>query len=136
MTNNHPIGIFDSGIGGISVLKCLREELPGEHFIYLADSGNIPYGDKSKEFVEARSIFLTKYLLDQQAKAIVVACNTATAAAIATLRSMYSIPFIGMEPGVKPSLSMTKTGVVGILATKETLNSQKFEMLTSRFSDE
>jgi glutamate racemase len=135
MSNNHPIGIFDSGIGGISVLRWLREELPNEDFIYIADSGYAPYGDTSKEFIEKRSIFLTNSLLGQQAKAIVVACNTATAAAIATLRSMYSVPFIGMEPGVKPALSMTKNGVVGILATTETLNSQKFEILTNRFSD-
>ncbi|MBW1848852.1 MAG: glutamate racemase [Deltaproteobacteria bacterium] len=136
MSNNRPIGIFDSGIGGISVLQWLREELPNEKFIYIADSGHMPYGVKPKEFIEERSIFLTKFLLDQQAKAIVVACNTATAAAISTLRSMYSIPFIGMEPGVKPALSITKTGVVGILATQETLNSQKFEVLTNRFAEE
>lgn len=136
MSNNNPIGIFDSGIGGISVLRWLREELPNENFIYIADSSHIPYGDKTKEFIEERSIFLTRFLIGQQAKAIVVACNTATAAAIATLRSMFSVPFIGMEPGVKPALSMTKTGVVGILATRETLNSEKFEVLTRRFSDE
>jgi glutamate racemase len=135
MNNKNPIGVFDSGIGGISVLRWLREELPNENFIYIADSRHTPYGDKSKEFIEERSIFLANFFLDQHAKAIVVACNTATAAAIATLRSMYSIPFIGMEPGVKPALSITKTGIVGILATKETLNSQKFEVLTNRFSD-
>jgi glutamate racemase len=134
MSNNQAIGIFDSGIGGISVLRWLRKELPSEDFIYIADSRHIPYGDKPKKFIEERSIFLTKFLLSQKAKAIVVACNTATAAAIATLRYMYAVPFIGMEPGVKPALSMTKTGVVGVLATKETLTSQKFEVLTNRFS--
>lgn len=118
------------------MLRWLREELPNENFIYIADSRHIPYGDKQKKFIEERSIFMTKFLLAQKVKAIVVACNTATAAAIATLRCMYAIPFIGMEPGVKPALSMTKTGVVGILATKETLNSQKFEVLTNRFSNE
>jgi glutamate racemase len=136
MSNNHPIGIFDSGIGGISVLRWLREELPNENFIYIADSGHIPYGDKPKAFIEERCLFLTKFLLDYNVKTIVVACNTATAAAITTLRSMFSIPFIGMEPGVKPALSITKTGIVGILATKETLNSQKFEALTNRFAEE
>lgn len=135
MSSNHPIGIFDSGVGGISVLRWLRKEMPAENFIYIADSRYIPYGDKPREFIEQRSVFLTRFLLAQQAKAIVVACNTATAAAIATLRSMFSIPFIGMEPGVKPALSLTKTGVVGILATTETLKSQKFEILTNRFSD-
>jgi len=136
MSNNYPIGVFDSGIGGLSVLKWLRKELPNENFIYIADSGHNPYGDKPRQFIEERSILLTKYLLKQKAKAIVVACNTATAAAIATLRSMYSIPFIGMEPGIKPALAFTQTGVVGILATKETLNSQKFETLRNRFSNE
>ncbi len=117
------------------MLRWLRKEMPAENFIYIADSRYIPYGDKPREFIEQRSVFLTRFLLAQQAKAIVVACNTATAAAIATLRSMFSIPFIGMEPGVKPALSLTKTGVVGILATTETLKSQKFEILTNRFSD-
>ena len=135
MNSNSPVGVFDSGIGGISVLKWLRKELPYEDFIYVADSRYNPYGNKSKTFIEERSVFLTEFLLAQGAKAIVVACNTATAAAIATLRSMYPVPFIGMEPGVKPALSITKTGIVGILATKETLNSQKFETLINRFSN-
>jgi len=133
--NNNPIGIFDSGVGGISVLRWIREELPNEDLIYVADSKNVPYGDKPQEFIENRSVFLTKFLVDQKAKAIVVACNTATAAAISHLRSIFTLPIIGVEPGVKPALSMTKTGTVGILATGETLKSQKFGDLANRFGN-
>jgi len=110
-------------------------ELPNEDLIYIADSKNVPYGDKPQEYIENRSVVLTKFLIEQRAKAIVVACNTATAAAIAYLRSIFSLPIIGVEPGVKPALSMTKSGTVGILATGETLKSQKFENLTRRFND-
>jgi glutamate racemase len=133
--NHNPIGIFDSGVGGISVLRWIRDELPHEDLIYVADSKNVPYGDKPQEYIEDRSIYLTKFLIDQSAKAIVVACNTATAAAISRLRSIFTLPIIGVEPGVKPALSMTETGTVGILATGETLKSQKFENLTRRFSN-
>lgn len=136
MINTQPIGIFDSGIGGMSVLRRLRETLPREHVIYIADSRHMPYGNKPRSFVEERSIRLTQFLVAQQAKAIVVACNTATAAAIATLRAMFPLPFIGVEPGVKPALSLSKSGIVGVLATEETLKSQKFESLINRFRDE
>ena len=136
MSNNHPIGVFDSGIGGISVLRRIREVLPQENLLYIADTGHNPYGDKPTAFIEKRCLALTEFLLQNKAKAIVVACNTATAAAIATLRSRFSIPIIGIEPGIKPAISMTKTGVVGILATKETLKSQKFENLMARFCNE
>ena len=133
--NNNPIGIFDSGVGGISVLRWIRKELPNEDLLYIADSKNVPYGDKPQEYIENRSVVLTKFLIDQKAKAIVVACNTATAAAISHLRSIFSLPIVGVEPGVKPALSMTKSGTVGILATGETLKSQKFENLTHRFNN-
>ena len=133
--NNNPIGIFDSGVGGISVLRWIRKELPNEDLIYIADSKNVPYGDKPQEYIENRSVVLSKFLIDQKAKAIVVACNTATAAAISHLRSTFSLPIIGVEPGIKPALSMTKSGTVGILATGETLKSQKFETLTRRFNN-
>ena len=136
MSDKNPIGVFDSGIGGISVLKRIREVLPNENLLYIADTGHNPYGDKPSAFIEKRCIALTEFLLQNNAKAIVVACNTATAAAIATLRAMFSIPIIGIEPGVKPALSATKTGVVGILATRETLKSQKFENLVARFCNE
>lgn len=129
MGNNYPIGIFDSGVGGLSVLRWLRHKLPNEDLIYAADSCYAPYGDKTREFIEERSVSLTRFLLEQHSKAIVVACNTATAAAISTLRSMFAVPIIGIEPGVKPALSATKNGTIGILATRETLKSQKFRNL-------
>jgi len=137
MENNvNPIGIFDSGVGGISLLQCIREELPCEDIIYIADSRYAPYGDKEKEYIEKRSIALSEFLLEQNVKAIVVACNTATAAAISKMRSVYSLPIIGMEPGVKPAISMTKSGTIGILATTETINSEKFKILTERFCND
>ena len=131
-----PVGVFDSGVGGLSLLKCMREELQGENFIYVADSGYAPYGDKPTEYIEKRSFAITDFLVEQNAKAIVVACNTATAAAIAKMRSTYDIPIIGMEPGVKPAISTTQCGTVGIMATAETLKSEKFRLLTDRFCNE
>ena len=134
MTGNiDPIGVFDSGVGGLSLLQCIREELPCEDIIYIADSGYAPYGDKSSEYIEKRSLAIVEFLVEQKAKAIVVACNTATAAAINKMRSIYSLPIIGMEPGVKPAISVTKSGTIGILATTETINSEKFRVLTERF---
>ncbi len=134
--NSNPIGVFDSGVGGLSVLRCIREQLPAEDLIYIADSRYAPYGNKSREYIEDRSLALSQFLIDKNAKAIVVACNTATAAAIAKMRSLFQVPIIGMEPGVKPALSVTKTGVMGILATTETLRSEKFHNLISRFCNE
>jgi glutamate racemase len=133
MSLTDPIGVFDSGVGGLSVLRCIREELPHENLIYIADSGHAPYGDKPQEYIEQRSITLAGFLLEHRAKAIVVACNTATAAAIATLRASFSLPIIGLEPGLKPALTLTRAGVVGILATRMTLGSRKFEDLVNRF---
>ncbi len=132
----YPVGVFDSGVGGLSVLRCLREELPGEDFIYVADSGYAPYGDKTGLFIEKRSFAITEFLLEQKVKAIVVACNTATAAAIAKMRSAYSLPIIGMEPGVKPAITASQCKTIGILATTETLKSEKFKLLTDRFCNE
>src|SRR5512145_1747261 len=100
-----PVGVFDSGVGGLSVLRCMREELPNEDFLYVADSGYAPYGDKPVEYIERRAFTITEFLVGQGAKAIVVACNTATAVAIAKLRSAFDIPIIGMEPGVKPAIA-------------------------------
>jgi glutamate racemase len=136
MTCNQPIGIFDSGVGGLSVLGRIREMLPKENLIYIADSRHMPYGDKPPAYVEKRSIALTRFLLTLEAKAIVVACNTATAAAIATLRAMFDLPFIGVEPGVKPALALSRKKIVGVLATEKTLKSEKFETLIRRFSGE
>ena len=136
MDNPNPIGVFDSGVGGLSVLRWIRAELPNEDLLYIADSTYAPYGNRGTSFIERRSIALTNFLLNQKAKAIVVACNTATAASIATLRSMFHIPIVGIEPGVKPAMAKTKTGIIGILATTETLKSVKFNQLISRFSED
>jgi glutamate racemase len=131
-----PVGVFDSGVGGLSVLRCMREELKGEDFLYVADSGFAPYGDKPAEYIEKRAFAITEFLMRQGAKAIVIACNTATAVAIAKLRSAFEIPIIGMEPGVKPAIAATQCKVVGIMATTETLKSEKFRMLTDRFCND
>ncbi len=131
--NDYPIGVFDSGVGGLSVLHQIRRVLPGENLLYVADSGHAPYGDKSQQFIEHRSIVISDFLVDRNAKAIVVACNTATGAAIATLRSRHSVPIIAMEPAVKPAASQTQSGVIGVLATRRTLASDNFVQLFARY---
>jgi glutamate racemase len=128
-----PIGVFDSGVGGLSVLREIRRELPTEHLLYVADSGHAPYGDKPRDIITERSLVVAQWLVDQGAKAIVVACNTATGAAAATLRTRFELPIIAMEPALKPAVSLTRSGVVGVLATSQTLASDKFEALRGRF---
>lgn len=130
------IGVFDSGVGGLSVLHHIRRTLPDERLIYVADSGHVPYGDKSPAYIEQRSLALTRFLISQGAEAIVIACNTATAAAAATLRSQFALPIIGMEPAVKPAAAATRSGVVGVLATIGTLESARFAALLERYGDE
>lgn len=121
------IGIFDSGSGGLSVYREIKKILPRERYIYFADNAHCPYGEKSAAYVQERSRTVTEILLGLGADIIVVACNTATAAAIATLRGEYpSVPFIGMEPAVKPAALGTKSGVVGVLATAGTLKGSKY----------
>ena len=125
-----PIGIFDSGIGGLSVLKALRTALPNEQFIYVADSGHAPYGERNDAHVMARSLALTAYLVSQHIKALVVACNTATAAAIDLLRTTYpSLPIIGVEPAVKPAVAVSVTQHIAVMATRSTLGSARFAAL-------
>ncbi|ART47987.1 glutamate racemase [Acidovorax carolinensis] len=127
-----PIGVFDSGIGGLSVLQALRAELPHERFVYLADSGNAPYGDaRGDAFVSARTHAITRYLREQHhIKALVVACNTATAAAIHDVRSSQpDLPAVGVEPALKPAAALSKTGRVGVIGTRGTLTSEKFSRL-------
>jgi glutamate racemase len=125
------IGVFDSGIGGLSVLQALRAEMPQERFVYWADSGYAPYGERSDAFVIERCHFITQQLLAQgHVKAIVVACNTATAVAIEDLRASYPhLPFIGVEPALKPALAQTQTLRVGVMGTHGTLRSLRFEKL-------
>lgn len=129
--SEQPVGIFDSGIGGTSIWRDLQREMPNENMIYLADSKNAPYGEKSREQIIALSVKNTEWLLKKGCKLIVVACNTATTNAIDHLRTSYDIPFIGIEPAIKPAALMSGTGKVGVLATKGTLSSQLF-LNTSR----
>ena len=130
------IGIFDSGVGGLSVLRRIRETVPGHRCVYYADNAYCPYGDKSAEFIVGRAREITELLLSKGADVIVVACNTATAAAIAALRAEYGVPFVGMEPAVKPAALGTQTGVVGVLATAGTLKSSKYLDTRGRFEDD
>jgi len=127
------VGIFDSGVGGLTVLREIRAALPSENMIYVADSGHVPYGNKSLAYIRERSLLLTSFLLEQGAKAIVVACNTATAAAAKLLRSTFSIPIVAMEPAVKPATEATKVGTIGVLATVGTLANARFAALLERF---
>lgn len=127
-----PIGIFDSGIGGLPIAQKVCELMPDEEVFYVADTAFAPYGEKSESDILQRAITVVEFLLSKNVKAIVVACNTATMVAINTLRERYDIPFIGVEPGVKPAAIHTKTGVVGVLATEKTLSSQAFDALAKR----
>jgi glutamate racemase len=133
MNAKNPIGIFDSGVGGLAVLHEIRRELPGEDLLYVADSGHAPYGDKSAQVIEERSIAIVEFLVRQHAKAIVVACNTATGVAIKALRTRFPLPIIAMEPAVKPAAAHTRSGVIGVLATSRTIASDNFAKLHERF---
>ena len=130
---NSPIGVFDSGIGGLSVLAALRRELPQEQFVYIGDAGHAPYGERDTAHVLKRSQRLADYLCtSQQAKALVLACNTATAAAVASLRARYpKLPIVGIEPALKPAAAQSASGVVAVMATRSTLASDKFQTLLS-----
>ncbi|WP_282031721.1 glutamate racemase [Winogradskyella eximia] len=130
-----PIGIFDSGIGGTSIFKEIHALLPNENFIYLADSKNAPYGNRSKEEIIRLSIKNTEFLIAKGCKIIVVACNTATTNAIDYLRENYPIPFIGIEPAIKTAALNTQTKSVGILATKGTLSSHLFHKTTDLYAN-
>ena len=129
-----PIGVFDSGVGGLSVLRALRAELPQENFVYLSDAAHAPYGERSDEYVGARALRVADYLVAQQGvKALVVACNTATAAAIHTLRARWpALPIVGIEPALKPAAAASQTKVVGVMATRGTLQSAKFKALLDK----
>lgn len=132
-TPDGPIGVYDSGIGGLSVLRAIRAQLPRERLVYVADTAYVPYGEKSRHAVIARAYAIAAYFLSRRAKAIAVPCNTATAAAINLLRERYPrLPIIGIEPAVKPAAGLTRSGVIGVLATTGTLNSPRFRALTQR----
>jgi glutamate racemase len=131
-----PIGVFDSGVGGLTVLRHIRATLPAEDLLYVADSAHAPYGSKSAQFIESRTLAIAEFLVARDAKALVVACNTATAAAISSLRARFGLPVVGMEPAVKPAAEATRAGVIGVLATSGTLESAKFADLVGRFGSQ
>lgn len=129
-----PIGVLDSGLGGLSVLKALLKELPSERFLYCADCANAPWGDKSEAFIVNRTRTIIRFLMTQGVKAVVLACNTATATAADVLRGELALPIIGIEPAVKPAAARTRSGVIGVLATRRTVQSARYRSLLSRFA--
>lgn len=130
-----PIGVFDSGVGGLSVLRHIQAQLPHEDLMYFADSGFAPYGNKPEQVVAERSLAVARFLIEHGAKAIVVACNTATVAAIKMLRAHYSeMPIVGVEPGLKPAAALSRNGKIGVMATEVTLAGEKFLLLREQIS--
>ncbi len=131
--NPAPIGVFDSGVGGLSILRAIRMLLPHEHLLYVADSGHVPYGTKTQAYLQERVFTLTDFLRSQGAKALVIACNTATVATVADLRATIAMPIVAVEPAIKPAVAVTQTGVVGVMATAATLASAQFSFLREQF---
>ena len=129
-----PIGIFDSGLGGLSVLRAVQALLPDEALLYVADSLYAPYGKRDDDFITDRTFAIGEWLVKQGAKALVVACNTATAQSIAQVREKLTIPLVGVEPGIKPAALQSKTRVAGVLATQVTLRSARFQGLLERYA--
>ena len=138
MDRDRPLGVFDSGVGGLSILRALRAELPREDFVYFSDAGHAPYGEKEEAFVSERSLAIAVDLLEQhRIKGLVVACNTATAAAVHLLRARHThLPVVGVEPAVKPAAALTKTGHVAVLATRGTITSAKFQALLASLKEQ
>lgn len=134
MKQHSPIGIFDSGIGGLSIGRAIKSALPKEDLIYFADIAFSPYGVKSQNIIKGRSEYIVNFLINQGCKAIVIACNTATVNTISHLRKKFSVPIIGVEPGIKPAALQSKTGIVGVLATERTLGSDSFILLKARYA--
>ena len=130
--NPHPIAVFDSGLGGLTVLRALRTRLPQEDYFYFADTRYLPYGDKPEAFLRERGVQIAAALAARGAKALVIACNTATAAAAEAIRAATHLPVVALEPGVKPASELTRTGVVGVLATTRTLQSERFQRLVAQ----
>ncbi|KVA09832.1 glutamate racemase [Burkholderia ubonensis] len=128
-----PVGVFDSGLGGLSVLRAVRAQLPDESFVYVADSRNAPYGPRDEAFITERTLAIGEWLARQGAKALVVACNTATAQSIAAIRERLAIPLVGVEPGIKPAAALSASGIAGVLATQSTLASARFQALLDRY---
>ena len=132
--SDNPIGVFDSGVGGLTILRAVRTALPCENLLYVADAAHVPYGQKSPQQIRDRAMAIGAFLVAQSAKVIVIACNSATAAAIDHLRERLSIPIVGVEPAVKPAVAATRSGVVGVLATPATLASERYRILIERFA--
>lgn len=130
------VGIMDSGVGGLSVFREIRKVLPEARFVYYSDNASCPYGDKTEEYIQGRLCEITDFMLSKGAEVMVLACNTATAAGIAMLRERYDIPFIGMEPAVKPAALGTKTGVIGVLATAGTLKASKYLRTRGQYEED
>lgn len=131
-----PIGVFDSGLGGLSVWREVARQFPQESLVYVADSGHCPYGPRTQADVTQLSHQIVRFLRDKGCKLIVVACNTATTAAIQTLREVYSLPFVGMEPAIKPAVSQTQSGVIGVLATMGTLSGSYYQRSVKKYGDQ
>lgn len=137
MTSSQPIGAFDSGVGGLSVLRALRAQLPAEDIIYFADQAHVPYGPRGLDEVRAFSEGIARYLVAQGSKLIVIPCNTASAAALVSIRELFpDIPIVGMEPAVKPAAEHTESGVVGVLATATTFEGELYASVVERFAQE
>ena len=136
LSSDAPVGIFDSGLGGLSILRHIRAQLPHEHLIYVADTGFAPYGDKPEHVVAERSLAVARFLVERGAKAIVVACNTATISAVRLMRETFpDLPIVGVEPGLKPAAAATRSGKVGVLATERTLAGAKFLQLRDQITE-
>lgn len=133
--NNQPIAVFDSGLGGLTVLSALRERLPQEDFFYFADTRFLPYGDRPEVFLRERGVLIAEALLRRGAKALVIACNTATAAAAEAIRAAIELPIVALEPGVKPAVALTRSGTIGVLATTRTLASERFQRLVGNHAN-
>ena len=136
-TKTSPIGVFDSGVGGLSVLRAIHEQMPSENLLYFADQDHVPYGSRSLEEIRQFSEAVTHFLLARGAKIIGVACNTASAAALHHLRGAFpEVPFVGMEPAVKPAAEQTHSGVVGVLATPATFQGELYASVIERFASD
>jgi glutamate racemase len=127
------IGVFDSGVGGLSVLRAIRTALPHEHFVYVADSGHAPYGDQSEAHITQRTLTVSNWLAEQGVKGITIACNTATVVAAKTLRDQTHLPVVAIEPAIKPAVALTRSGVVGVLATRQTVQSASVARLVELY---
>ena len=129
-----PVGVLDSGVGGLSLLRAIRAELPHEDLLYVADSAHAPYGDMSTVWITGRSAHIIEFLVEQGCKAVVIACNTITAVAAGALRNVFEIPIIAIEPAIKPAVALTRSGVVAVMATTRTLQSESLQQLRNRYA--